>query len=257
MIRIAFPEIGEHRIDRAIENTIGEFPHYEPVKAELREALTMLRDGKVDAVIAGRTHTSLEVIKACQDILGKRSDTTVFSGNVITGKGKLIADVACCKKPDARQLKDIIVQAHDLYQKIYHFEPAIAVLSYSTQGSGGWTPELEVLRYVVKCVKEEHPEYIINGEVQLDVALDWEVADEKQERILQGEAEVLICPDLNSGNILYKAMSVYAGETMAGPILTGFNGIVSDLSRGSGIDDIEETIKNVIKLINERNKNEH
>ena len=104
-------------------------------------------------------------------------------------------------------------------------------------------------REVISLVREHRKDIMIDGEMQLDAAIDPEVAKNKiGGSFVAGRANVLICPDLNSGNILYKSFQYFGGYTAAGPILQGFSFPVSDLSRGSSIEDIVLTIETIKKL---------
>ena len=104
-----------------------------------------------------------------------------------------------------------------------------------------------------RILEENHPDYIIDGEMQLDAAIIPRIGEKKVGNSKgAGHANVLITPDLNSGNILYKSMEHLGGWTMAGPILQGFEKPIADLSRGSSTEDIILTIK-VIKKQLERN----
>ena len=106
------------------------------------------------------------------------------------------------------------------------------------------------IQNVVAKVRETRPEITIDGELQLDAAIVPAIGEKKApDSPVAGSANVLICPDINSGNILYKAMEHFGGFSAAGPILQGFNFPVSDLSRGSSVDDVKKTIEIVKKLI--------
>lgn len=258
LIKIAFPEFDK---SETLLNSVKKAQHiynFVPVKCEnVEEACLLLNKKEINAIIAGKTCISKEVIKTCYKLLGinNKNNNETFSGNIVTGKKQIIADAACCVQPSAKQLKDIIIQAHDLFVSLFDYEPNISVLSYSTLGSGGNNQKLNDLRKVVQEIKKTHENYLINGELQLDVALNENIAKEKGEKLIKGKSDILICPDLNSGNILYKAYEAYNDDFVAGPILTGFNGIVSDLSRGSNEKDIIYTIELIIKMINKESKN--
>ena len=102
-------------------------------------------------------------------------------------------------------------------------------------------------------IKNNHSDWLIDGEIQLDAAISPEVAIKKTPSSpLQGAANILIVPDLNSGNILYKSMERFGGFTAAGPIIQGFEKPLADLSRGSTVEDTISTIDVIIKLL-ERN----
>ena len=154
----------------------------------------------------------------------------------------ILADAATCKHPTESQLYDIVMQTYATASKILD-TPKIALLSFSTLGSGGHDDSMTMIQNVIKRVRVEHPDILIDGELQLDAAVSPKVAAKKAPNSpVAGSANVLICPDLNSGNILYKSLEQFAGFTAAGPILQGFNYPASDLSRGSTVEDVVEVI---------------
>jgi phosphate acetyltransferase len=125
------------------------------------------------------------------------------------------------------------------------------MLSYSTHGSGGKNPDLEKIHFVIAKIRQNYPDWLIDGEMQLDAAVNPKVAAKKTpESPVAGQANILIVPDLNSGNILYKSLEQFAGFTCAGPIIQGFDIPLADLSRGSTIEDTIltiEVLKNQLK----------
>ena len=146
----------------------------------------------------------------------------------------------------------IVEDTADTFKSFTNIQPRIAMLSYSTYGSGGKNPDLDRIHFVIDKIRSNHPEWIIDGEMQLDAAISPEVSNKKTPNsLLKGQANVLIVPDLNSGNILYKALERFGGFTVAGPIIQGFNRPLADLSRGSTAEDTILTIK-VIKTLLER-----
>ena len=103
-------------------------------------------------------------------------------------------------------------------------------------------------------IHEEYPDIAIDGELQLDAAINETIGNKKAPgSTVAGRANVLIAPDLNSGNILYKAMEQFGGFTAAGPILQGFNAPISDLSRGSTKEDVLSVIDVEMKIIKSKN----
>ena len=126
------------------------------------------------------------------------------------------------------------------------------MLSYSTYGSGGKNPDLAKIHFVIDKIKTNHSEWLIDGEMQLDAAINPTVSAKKTPNSpLQGNANILITPDLNSGNIFYKSLEQFGDFTIAGPIIQGFRIPLADLSRGSSTKDIILTI-DVIKKLYER-----
>ena len=247
-MKIVFPEYKNAVVSKAIAN----YPRIEAIGAEnLAEACEKVRNGEADAMIAGIDYSSRDVILACRDGLGMSGKT--FSSCVVLRKENrkyVLADIATCKHPNEEQLFDIICQTYETAKRVLDEEPKIAVLSFSTLGSGGKDETMETAKNVISRVRTERPEIIIDGEMQLDAAANLEVGKKKAPNSqVAGRANVLICPDINSGNILYKAMEQFGGFSAAGPILQGFDYPASDLSRGSTVEDVVETIAVVEKLI--------
>ena len=160
----------------------------------------------------------------------------------------MLADAATNKCPDEEQLVNVVLQTYETAKSVLA-KPRVAMLSYSTNGSGGDDEQLRRLREVVRRVRELRPEIAIDGEMQLDAAVDEADAAKKfPGSLVAGWVNVLITPDLNSGNILYKAIGHFGGFVAAGPILQGFKAPVADLSRGSSVEDVVATIQVLMKL---------
>ncbi|MBR1875368.1 hypothetical protein IJ798_03265 [Candidatus Saccharibacteria bacterium] len=252
MTRIAFSEENNEIIKKAIKRAQDKFDDFEPVFAKsLEEACARVRDGEADALVTGIDYTSREVILSCRDIIGKSSRT--FSASFVLERNNevyVLGDAAACKNPTEEQLYDIVVQTYQTAKAILKDEPRLAVLSFSTLGSGGNDPSISKTHNVVNRIHEDYPEIQIDGELQLDAAIVKEIGDKKAPgSTVAGKANVLIMPDLNSGNILYKAMEHFGGFTAAGPILQGFNAPASDLSRGSSVEDVLKVIEVELELV--------
>lgn len=248
-MKIVFPELNNSTIAEAIQN-VGDF---EAISAEnLTDACLRIKNGEADALIAGIDYSSRDVILACKEHLGMQEKT--FSSCMIfdkeNAKSLIVADIATCKNPTEDQLFDIVLQTFSTAKKVLDEEPKIAMLSFSTFGSGGHDDSMTKIQNVVKKIHELHPEIEIDGEMQLDAAINPIVASKKAPNsTVAGHANVLICPDLNSGNILYKSLEQFGGFSAAGPILQGFNFPASDLSRGSSVSDVQKTIEIIKKTL--------
>lgn len=250
-MKIVFPEYQNIKIQEAISRV----PEIDAIDASsLENACKIITDGVADAMVAGIDHTSRDVILACRDGLGIVSKT--FTSSFVMRRGDeilVLADVATCKNPTEYQLFDIVTQTYETAKAVLN-EPKIAMLSFSTLGSGGHDDSMTKIQNVVQRVHKERPDILIDGEMQLDAAVVPEIALKKAPGSpVAGKANVLICPDLNSGNILYKALERFGGFTAAGPILQGFNYPVSDLSRGSTVEDIVAVIKVISKIAEAKN----
>ena len=280
MKRIVFPEINHPYVQEAIKLAKQKFPDFEAIGADnLEHACAAVKAGVADSMIAGIDYTSRDVILAARDIIGVKNprqlEKPTFSASFIFTKENkatplgrsvfILGDAAACKHPSFDQLYDITLQTYETATKYFKYlnhnstdsalnsflTPRIAILSFSTLGSGGRDETISLSQAVVEKVRETHPEILIDGEMQLDAAINPRVGEKKAPNSpVAGHANVLTVPDLNSGNILYKAMEQFGNFTAAGPILQGFNAPVSDLSRGSTVEDILAVIEAELALCN-------
>ncbi len=246
-MKIVFPEIQNSLIKEAVSRC----PEIEAVPAaDVAEACAFLNDGSADGMVAGIDVTTRDVLLSCRDHLARSGK--YFTSSFVLKRGEetlMVADGGVCKHPDAEMFFAIIMQTYETARHIFD-EPHIALLSFSTFGSGGKDATIDVIHEALARVRAERPEIMIDGEMQLDAAINPTVAAKKApDSPVAGRANVLICPDLNSGNILYKSLEQLGDWTAAGPILQGFNKPVADLSRGSTVDDIVLTIKIMEELL--------
>lgn len=255
MYKILFPEAKSVFIQEAAATLMREqicVPVLET--QDLKSAFKKLSHRAVDAIIAGIDFSSRDVILAARDQLGLQDSQTTFSSIFVCkfadGRELILTDGACTKNPTAARLADIAILANDAAQKIFNDTPRLAFLSFSTHGSGGNDPSISKISESLALVRARRPDVFVDGEMQLDAAISPRIGAKKYpDSSVAGRANVLIAPDLNSGNILYKSLEQFAGATIAGPILLGFKQPISDLSRGSTVDDILYTAKCLIKLI--------
>ena len=154
----------------------------------------------------------------------------------------VFADCAVNIEPDAEQLASIAIASADTAKKIAGIDPKIAMLSFSTKGSAKHVNVDKVVE-ATKIVNTIAPELQCDGELQLDAAIVESVAQLKAPGSkIAGHANVLIFPDLQSGNIGYKLVQRLAGAQAVGPICQGFNKPVNDLSRGCSSEDIVNVV---------------
>ena len=248
-MKVVIPEIK----NVVIKEAVSSFPSTNFIGAEsVEDAAKMVAEGEADAMIAGIDYTTRDVILACKKYLPLKSQ--YFSSCFICKRdNKLfaLADAGVNKIPNPEQLLTIVEDTAKTWISYTGKQPKIAMLSYSTFGSGGKNAELEKIQYVIEAIRKKHPDYIIDGEMQLDVATNSRIAKKKTpESLIQGDANILVVPDLNAGNILYKALEQFGGFTMAGPIIQGFDKPLADLSRGSTVEDVKLTIEVIRKLTN-------
>jgi phosphate acetyltransferase len=240
--KIVFPEGDNQAIKRAAE-AVGDY--IEAILLDgpdaLEKSVGLVADGQADAIVAGIDYTSREVILAVRDGIGATGKTFSSSFVIELPDGRIytVADCAACKNPTAEQLSDIVLQTVETHRAISDDEPRVAMLSFSTLGSGGKDPSFDKIRQAIELVRATSPDLKIDGELQLDAATNPAIGRKKApDSDVAGRANILITPDLNSGNILYKSMEQFAGGHAYGPILQGFNAPVSDLSRGSTAEDV-------------------
>lgn len=212
-------------------------------------ALMMEAIGEVDVTFGGFLNTSGDFILAAQTIVGLKDNLDIISsvgiaeipGYTFADGGHLIAigDCAVTTNPSASELASIAIATCDTIKAVTDWEPRCAMLSYSTLGSG----QGELVDKVVQAVKianERRPDLKIDGEFQLDSAIDPEVAKKKvkRESEVAGQANILIFPDLNAGNIGVKLIQQFGHADAYGPLLQGFRLICSDCSRGAPVSEL-------------------
>ncbi len=241
-MKILVPEFKNPIIKQAIQ----AFPEIEFIETNtLENATTLLSQDTADSIVAGIDYPSRDVLLACKDKIPLKSD--YFSSCFIFEKDNIhfaLADGGVNKIPTKEQLYTIVEDTAKTFQAYYQETPTIAMLSYSTNGSGGKNPDLEKIHFVIDKIRQNYPDWIIDGEMQLDAAINPIISAKKfPESKVAGKANVLITPDLNSGNILYKSLEQFGGFTCAGPIIQGFAKPLADLSRGSSVEDVILTIK--------------
>ncbi|MCM8809157.1 MAG: phosphate acetyltransferase [Candidatus Omnitrophica bacterium] len=203
----------------------------------------LVNTGICDSMVAGAANTTANVIQAAALTVGYFEGIKTISSFFIMvlsdGKIYFFADCAVNILPDENQLAEIGITTGINYKKLIGTNPKIAFLSFSTKGSASH-PSVEKVQKAVKIAKEKNKEFDIDGEFQVDSAINEDVAKRKIKEFspVAGKANVLIFPDLNSGNIAYKITQYLANAQAYGPILQGFAKPVSDLSRGAKVKDI-------------------
>jgi phosphate acetyltransferase len=214
------------------------------LKKELIFGGMMLKAGLVDVMIAGAASTTASVIQASALTVGYKegisTPSSFFIMSLPDGKILFYADCAVNVDPDFKQLAEIGITTAGSFAKIMGQQPKVAFLSFSSKGSASH-PLVEKVQKAVSTAKDMSGEGILlDGEFQVDTALVETVAKKKlkEPSAVAGQANVLIFPDLNSGNIAYKLTQYLAGAGAFGPVLQGFAKPVSDLSRGAKSEDI-------------------
>ena len=213
-------------------------------------ACMLVELGYADGFVGGAETATSDVLRpALQIIKTKPSIKTASSCVIFVGTEKLgfgennvvvAGDCSLNINPTAEQLSDIVISTAQSAKSFCGIEPKVAMLSFSSFGSGGNSDEsILKVREALKLVKEKEPKLLIDGEMQTDCALIKSVGELKGKGSkIAGNANVLIFPDLNSGNIGYKLMERFGGLQAVGIIMQGFNKPINDLSRGCSVEDI-------------------
>lgn len=202
-------------------------------------ACMLLLDNKADGIVSGICHSTSNTLRpALQLIKGKEELVSSFFIMEKDDKVYLFSDCGLNQNPSSEELAIIAKQSIKSYEQLIGENPKTAFLSHSTYGSSKHIM-VDKVKLASEIAKQNNPTYLIDGEMQLDAAIIPEVANIKcPNSPLKGEANILIFPDLDSGNIGYKLVERLAGYKAYGPITQGLNKPVNDLSRGSSIDDI-------------------
>ncbi len=208
--------------------------------------MMLVKEGYADGLVAGAVNTTADTLRPALQILKTKPGAKLVSAFFVMvtqtelgADGSFIfADSGLNENPDADQVSEIAISSAASCRELLGVEPVVAMTSYSTYGSAK-NPLVDKMIEATRLAKEKAPELRLDGEMQIDAAVVPATSEKKAPgNKVQGEANVLVFPDLNTGNIAYKLVQ-YLGQSEAyGPLLQGIAKPVNDLSRGCSADDI-------------------
>ncbi len=236
------------RLDTYIENLVRLREHKGMTKKEAQRLLSsspmyfgtmMVQSGDAEGLIGGATTTTADTLRPALQIIKTHEKFHKVSGlflMYVKERLLFLADCAVNIEPSSHVLTEIAIDTKETVKK-FGIEPRVAMISFSTNGSADH-PSVERVREATAMIRDRAPELVVDGEMQVDAALDPETCRRKYpDSKIMGNANVLIFPGVASGNIGYKLLRT-AGADAVGPILQGLKKPVNDLSRGCNIQDV-------------------
>ena len=209
--------------------------------------MLMVKDEKADGLVSGAAHSTSDTLRPALQILKTAPNTKLVSAffvmvvpNCEYGKDGVFVfgDCGLNENPNEEQLAEIAISSAKSYKQLVQDEPRVAMLSYSTHGSAHSELTEKVIN-ATKIVEEKNKDLLIDGELQLDAAIIPEISKSKAPNSkIEGNANVLIFPNLDAGNIGYKLVQRLAKAEAYGPLCQGIAKPVNDLSRGCNSDDV-------------------
>lgn len=233
----------EPMVEKMVELRKGKM-----TEEQVREALSksnyfgtmLVKMGKADCLLGGATYSTADTVRPALQLIKTKPGNKIVSSCFIMVKGdqKLaMGDCAINISPTEDELVEIAIESAKT-AKVFGIEPKVAMLSYSTYGSGKGDM-VTLVANATKKIKEAAPDLEVDGELQFDAAVAPEVAQVKcAGSKVAGQANTFIFPDINAGNIGYKIAARLGGYEAIGPVLQGLNAPINDLSRGCNADEV-------------------
>lgn len=200
----------------------------------------LIHMGKADGLLGGISIPYADTIRPAVEILGRNPQTQLISGTylmVAKGKRYFLGDCTVNINPSAEDLAYIAINTAKV-ARTFGYEPRVAMLSFSDFGTHRNNEEVQRIQQAIQLVKKLEPTLLIDGEMQADTAISAHFAQEYSFSEIAGTANVLIFPNLVSGNIAYKLLSVMGGATTIGPVITGVGRPINAIAMGASESEV-------------------
>lgn len=236
-LKLLSQKLFELRKDKGLTQEAAD----ELIKSPYYFGTMLVKEGLADGMVAGACCPTADVLRPALQIIKTSPGQKIVSTFIIIDiKNKVLffADCGLNINPNKEELANIAIQTADSFKYLTSQDPKIAMLSFSTNGSG-YGETVDKVKKATLIAQKNRPDLLIEGEIQADTALIPQISQQKYPKNkINGEANILIFPDLNSGNISYKLVQRLANAKAFGPITQGLNKPINDLSRSCNVKDI-------------------